>query len=630
MATRFFGVSDIEAIDLGKLTEQLPGRPRWNPFSTQGQYIKAILASQQMLEGYGINTALRLAHFIGQGLVETGWFSAKVESTNYSYEALKATWSHKFASDEEMRAFARHPERIANRIYGSRVDLGNGPEESGDGWRYRGRGFFQLTGRDNYRRYGEMAGIDLVSDPEILERDIQVSLQVAAAYFDRTGLGPYADRNEVSAVSRGVNRGDPQSRRPANHEAQRIEWTAKAITLVRDPASLQLGAGAGPVANDDALRIGSTGDDVKAVQRALTALGYAAGADDGIFGPATRRAILAFQDEHGLSGTGVADQVTRAALAGARDGETAPPTSRDPPPVQGSSSEPPLAPPPPAVASIDASPVVSETAPAVAPETPTLIEMNTPAAPSQDESRATQPTEAPTAPSSQDDPQHLAAELSAPEVPEASLVSPALPPALPIEPPAASTTTSDFASKLLAFCQQEWEFFGRGALKETEEPAKSRIAHYWTNVGKEGWDGETPEPWSAAFISYAVKEAGDDGRFKKSALHAVYINDAISRKDDPAAPFQGKCIEEHAPRLGDLIARRRGGSMVTYDTAVATGEYKSHTDIVTAIKADHVEMIGGNLSNSVTVRSLPLLPDGRLEPGAARQEGVFAILRCNL
>lgn len=436
MATRFFGVSDIEAIDLGKLTEQLPGRPRWNPVSTQGQYIKAILASQQMLESYGINTALRLAHFIGQGLVETGWFSAKVESTNYSYEALKATWSHKFASDDEMRAFARHPERIANRIYGSRADLGNGPEESGDGWRYRGRGFFQLTGRDNYRRYGEMAGIDLVGDPEILERDIEVSLQVAAAYFDRTGLGPYADRNEVSAVSRGVNRGDPRSRRPANHEARRIEWTAKAIALVRDPASLRLGAGAGPVANDDALRIGSTGNDVKAVQRALAALGYAAGADDGIFGPATRRAILAFQDEHGLSVTGVVDHVTRAALAGARDGETA--NARDLPPVQDSRSGPPPEPSP-AVAPIEAQPLVSETAPPVAPETQTLIETNTPAAPSRDESLATQPpapTEAPNAASSQNDPQHIAAEQSAPEVPEASLASPAL----PSEPPPASST----------------------------------------------------------------------------------------------------------------------------------------------------------------------------------------------
>lgn len=212
--------------------------------------------------------------------------------------------------------------------------------------------------------------------------------------------------------------------------------------------------------------------------------------------------------------------------------------------------------------------------------------------------------------------------------------APVAPPDTPIPPvvetAAPAVAAGDFASKLVAVCMSELAFFRNGALKETDEPAKSRIAKYWSNVGKDGWDGSTPEPWSAAFISYAVKQAGDQNRFKKSTGHAVYINDAISRKDDPAAAFQGKRIEEYAPQLGDLIARTRAGSEVTFDTAVAAGWYKSHTDVVTAIKPGQVEMIGGNVSNSVSLRSLPLLPDGRLELGAAKREGVFAILRCNL
>jgi putative chitinase len=352
---KFFAIDNIEAIDFSKLMRQLPGRSTWNPFSTQGAYIQAILESQEMLRAHGIDTALRLAHFLGQGVVETGFLKYKSENLIYSAEVLKKLFGHKFRSDEEIAAYARKPEKIANRIYADR--MGNGPEASGDGYRYRGRGFFQLTGKDNYKLYGDMAGIDLVADPEVLERDLKQSLQVAAAFFQKTGLIAFADQNDVPAVSRGINRGNPRSTKPAFHEAERIEWTTKALALVRDPASLLAGPNAAPAATpvaatDGPVKLGATGEAVARVQRMLDALGYAVGTADGVFGPGTRRAVLAFQEEHGLPITGEVDAATLTAMKAARDDKPAAPAGAEtapaplPTPPVGKTTAPPGAKPP--------------------------------------------------------------------------------------------------------------------------------------------------------------------------------------------------------------------------------------------------------------------------------------------
>jgi putative chitinase len=326
---RFFDIADTDAIDLSKLARQLPNNPAWNPISTQGQYISAILQNYAMLRDNGVNTPQRLAHFLGQGIVETNYFKAKSENLNYSLEGLKRTFPSHFKTDDECRAYARQQEKIANRVYAGR--LGNGAEESGDGWRYRGRGFFQLTGKDNYRHYGELAGIDLVSDPEILERDLKTSLQVAAAFFDKTGLGAFADANDISAVSRGVNRGNPRSPTPAIGEADRIAWTTKALALVANPdALLREGASNATPSANAALRIGATGEAVTQLQADLRALSYDTGTEAGVFGPLTRRAVLNFQEEHSLTITGEVDAATLAAISAARADVRRPPPSAPP------------------------------------------------------------------------------------------------------------------------------------------------------------------------------------------------------------------------------------------------------------------------------------------------------------
>ena len=307
MPISFFSIRNIDDLDFNKLVRQLPRAGSRG--GVRRAYVRAILESQDLLKRHEINNPNRLAHFLGQGAVETGWLTQTVENLNYSAEQLRRTWPNRFRTDEIAREYAHQPERIANFVYSNR--LGNGPPESGDGWTYRGRGFFQLTGRKNYREFGRISGFDLEGDPAQLE-DVKKSIEVAAAYFQSVGLGPYADADDAAAVSRGVNRGDPTASEPAHAEAERIQWTSQALDLVKDPQQLLARA-----ANEEILRIGATGERVRLLQQDLTDLRYPVGAIDGVFGPATRRALINFQEERRLEITGVVDAPTRAALEAA-------------------------------------------------------------------------------------------------------------------------------------------------------------------------------------------------------------------------------------------------------------------------------------------------------------------------
>lgn len=299
---KFFAIDDIDVIDLDKLVKLLPGGRGWNPVSTRGRYVGAIIRSYEVLNSNDVNTALRLAHFVGQGLIETGFLRYAAENLNYSASALRRTWPSRF-SEEDAKKYARKPKEIAEKVYGSR--LGNEPEGSGDGWRYRGRGFFQLTGRDNYRRFGEIAGIDLEGNPKILEKDLKVSVAVAAAFWRHKKLGQYADANDARAVSRGVNRGNPKHSHAAHGEAERVAWTKAVLDIVKNPET---------VVDDGSLDIGDRGGAVKNLQENLNTLGFDVGRADGVYGRKTARAIAAFQVEAGITATGKADPETLATI----------------------------------------------------------------------------------------------------------------------------------------------------------------------------------------------------------------------------------------------------------------------------------------------------------------------------
>lgn len=150
-----------------------------------------------------VTTPRRLCVFMGQVFVETGGFASMVENLNYKNPGrLDAIFSAVHGIDDARALIRRGPEAIANRVYADR--LGNGNEASGDGWRYRGSGYKQLTGRSNYREIGSLVNLDLEGNPE-LAREPETAASVAFAFWDLQQCSPLADRGDVEGVTEKIN-----------------------------------------------------------------------------------------------------------------------------------------------------------------------------------------------------------------------------------------------------------------------------------------------------------------------------------------------------------------------------------------------------------------------------------------
>lgn len=150
-----------------------------------------------------VDTPRRLCHFMGQVFVETGSIAHMIENLNYRNPArLDAIFRAVRGIADAKALIARGPEAIANRVYANR--LGNGNEASGDGWRYRGSGYKQLTGRANYRNIGCMVGIDLEGDPE-LAREPEAAARVAFAFWDACRCSPLADAGDAETITARIN-----------------------------------------------------------------------------------------------------------------------------------------------------------------------------------------------------------------------------------------------------------------------------------------------------------------------------------------------------------------------------------------------------------------------------------------
>jgi putative chitinase len=197
--------------------------------------IDALDAAMRRFE---IDTPSRMAAFAAQLAHESGQLQRWTENLNYRWERLRQVFPKYFTSDAEARAFDRKPERIANRVYASR--MGNGPEASGDGWRYRGRGPIQLTGRDNYRACGSAIGVDLVGDPELLATPGPGCL-AAAWFWDRNGLNALADAGDFVTITRRINGG-------LNGLAERRAFWEQAKTVFGVPVAAPAEVGAGKAA----------------------------------------------------------------------------------------------------------------------------------------------------------------------------------------------------------------------------------------------------------------------------------------------------------------------------------------------------------------------------------------------
>lgn len=165
------------------------------PQSTEENRAKYAMPLRMAMIRYNIDNPNRVRAFLAQIGHESGQLSAVVENLNYSAKALRSVFGKYFKTDAEAEKYARKPEEIANVVYANR--LGNGDTKSGDGWRYRGRGLIQITGKSNYneasqKMYALPLGVDFVDEPELLATP-DYAAQSAAWWWENAGLNAVAD-----------------------------------------------------------------------------------------------------------------------------------------------------------------------------------------------------------------------------------------------------------------------------------------------------------------------------------------------------------------------------------------------------------------------------------------------------
>ena len=240
------------------------------------------------LPKYDIDTPKRVAAFISQCAHESRDFTALEENLNYSRGALERVFGRYFGEGKRDAAeYARNPEKIANYVYmdeyrSKRGALGN--TQPGDGWRFRGKGLKQLTGRNNVEGFAKDYGMSADEASEWLETK-EGALASALWFWDKNSLNEIADTGSVKAATKRINGGDIG----LDDRQRRYATAIQALTGEIPPRS--------PVT--ETLRTGSRGDAVKQMQRKL---GIAA---DGVFGSGTAKAVKAWQEANGLTPDGI-------------------------------------------------------------------------------------------------------------------------------------------------------------------------------------------------------------------------------------------------------------------------------------------------------------------------------------
>lgn len=175
-----------------------------------GVFVPALNAA---MARYQINSPSRVAAFIAQVAHESANLTRLVENLNYSAQGLAANWPRRFAIDANAfppqpnplaLSIARNPQAIANNVYANR--MGNDAPESGDGWKYRGQGLLQITGKDNFRAAGVALGLDLLAHPELLQQPDTAALS-AAQFWSVNGLNALSDTGNFSDIGSVINTG---------------------------------------------------------------------------------------------------------------------------------------------------------------------------------------------------------------------------------------------------------------------------------------------------------------------------------------------------------------------------------------------------------------------------------------
>jgi len=174
----------------------------------KGHVPDAVIAQiPEVMDKFQINTPLRLCHFLAQCGHESGNFKAVNENLNYGAKGLRGIFPKYFPTDALAAEYERKPEKIANKIYGGR--MGNGPEASGEGYKFRGRGYIQLTGKDNYSAFDKVVTEDITANPDLVAT--KYPLLSAAWFWNSRKLNEIADKGatdaEVTAITKKVNGG---------------------------------------------------------------------------------------------------------------------------------------------------------------------------------------------------------------------------------------------------------------------------------------------------------------------------------------------------------------------------------------------------------------------------------------
>ena len=260
----------------------------------------------EMLPKYGITTKRRVAHFLSQCAHESANFKRLEENLNYSAKALRAVFGRYFGAHPKRNAdeYHRNPPKIANYVYMDefrKYKMGN--VNPGDGWLFRGRGLKQLTGRDNYTKFGASVGMSAEEAANYVATK-KGAIESACWFWDANNLNEIADTDDVRRMTKKINGGsigleDRQKR--YTHAMEVLGMSAEMFDTEDDDIQEIL---------DDigVLRKGAKGDGVKIMQEAL---GITA---DGDFGPGTERALKAWQEKNDLTPDGIAGPATFAKL----------------------------------------------------------------------------------------------------------------------------------------------------------------------------------------------------------------------------------------------------------------------------------------------------------------------------
>lgn len=167
-------------------------------------YQQAFNGADAVLANYGINDSpLRLAHFMAQVLHETDGLTIFRESMNYSAKRMVEVWPARFANEDAAAPYAHDSRALANKVYNGRMGNRTGTD---DGWKFIGRGLLQVTGREDYQKYGGLLRIDMVADPE-LAIDPRYTLKIAASEWDAKNCNSGADEDSIRKVTKRINGG---------------------------------------------------------------------------------------------------------------------------------------------------------------------------------------------------------------------------------------------------------------------------------------------------------------------------------------------------------------------------------------------------------------------------------------